>query len=122
MNIDDLTYGQIKEIMDTFDSLPTKKLNTNSPLCVGNDVYIRRPGEYHYLGKVVSVSVSDDEIVLSHASWVADGSRFSDFMTSGLSTEGIEIEPFGDGVLVSIPKMKSEVSSWKHNLPTIQIG
>ncbi len=91
-----------------------------SPLAIGNNVLIRRSGEYHYLGKIISFD--SQQIVLSNAAWVADSRYFADFMEFGLFAPGIEIEPFGNDTLVSVPRLKAEVCDWSHALPIEAIG
>ncbi len=122
MNIDDLTIRDARKFVNVLGSIPSADTDaSDSPLQVGKTVFIRRAGEYHYLGKILEVT--SDQIILSDASWVADSMRLYDFFQRGLETPGIEIEPFvGDNVTVSILRAKSEVSLWPHKLPSAQIG
>ncbi len=122
MDIKDLTIGDARKFVKVLGSISGVDTDaSDSPLQVGKTVFIRRAGEYHYLGEVIEFT--NEEIILSDASWVADSMRLYDFFQGGLETPGIEIEPFvGDNVTVSVPRAKSEVSLWPHKLPSAQIG
>jgi len=86
-----------------------------SPVQVGNSVYIRTV-TYHYTGRIVQLT--DAEIVLSDAAWIADSGRFAQAMAQGTLSE---VEPYPDGVRVSISRGADvDVSLWLHALPRTQ--
>ena len=86
-----------------------------SPVQVGNNVYIRTV-TYHYTGRIVQLS--DAEIVLDDAAWIADSGRFTQAMAHGTLSE---VEPYPGGVHVSISRGADvDVSSWLHDLPRAQ--
>ena len=86
-----------------------------SPVQVGNSVYIRTV-TYHYTGRIVQLS--DAEIVLADAAWIADSGRFAQAMAQGTLSE---VEPYPDEVRVSISRGADvDVSLWLHALPRTQ--
>jgi len=83
---------------------------SKSPLQVGNSVLIRTV-TYFQLGKVVELS--DTEVVLEDASWVADTGRFGAALKSGVFSE-VEVFP----ELVSVARGSIvDVTKWPHSLP-----
>lgn len=89
----------------------SKAVKIQSPLRVGNSVFIRTVTNY-YTGRVVGVTKS--EILLTDAAWVADTGRFADFLKTGNANE---VEPYPDGMVVSVPRDSgAEVSNWAHPL------
>ena len=89
--------------------MSTEKIK--SPLQVGNLVFIRCVTHY-FTGKVEEVT--EHEIVLSSAAWVADTGRFSEALRKGTLSE---IEPFPDPVSVGRGSVV-DVTLWNHKLPT----
>ena len=82
-----------------------------SPIAVGSKVFIRTV-THHYTGKIVALT--KEEMVLSHAAWIADNGRFSQALASGQFNE---VEPYPD-VAVSISRgAVLDVSEWQHDLP-----
>jgi hypothetical protein len=91
----------------------TKKKKIESPLRVGNTVFIRTVTHYH-VGKIVSLSKA--EIVLDGASWIASTGRWHDALKNGTLDE---VEPFVD--FVSVNRLAYvDVTYWAHPLPTAQ--
>lgn len=84
-----------------------------SPLRLGNKVFIRTVTNYH-VGQIVGLT--DDEVILTDAAWIADTARFHDALKSGIFKE---IEPFigivsvGRGAII-------DVTDWPHKLPLVQ--
>lgn len=66
---------------------------------------------FHYVGRVSFIS--DTELCLEDASWVADSGRFSKALASGALDE---LERYPDGVSVNRGSIV-DVSPWKHDLP-----
>ena len=84
-----------------------------SPLRPGNNVLIRTVTFFH-VGRVESVT--DSEILLSQASWVADTGRFHTALRTGALNE---IEPFVGPVSIN-RGVVVDVADWTHLLPTEQ--
>jgi hypothetical protein len=88
------------------------RIRPQLPLRVGNAVFIRTVTTY-YTGRIVALS--RDEVILEDAAWVAWTKRFSESMATG---EFAEVEPYPDGVLVSIGRGAIvDASTWKFLLP-----
>jgi hypothetical protein len=83
---------------------------SKSPLRVGNSVLIRTV-TYFQLGRVVELS--DTEVVLEDASWVADTGRFGAALKSGVFSE---VEVFPEPVSVARGSIV-DVTKWPHSLP-----
>ncbi len=107
MNIDDLTLGQIKEIQAMCGSKET----TSHPYPTGQNVFIRTV-TMHYTGKLVRVTNS--ELVLEDAAWIADSGRFSVALSAGTLNE---VEPYPPGEVVISRGAVVDVSRWNHALP-----
>lgn len=95
MNLDELTYGQIKEIQ----ALVCKKTSsvTRSPFEIGKK----------YLIRTVTMALSGEVkelfpqfIVLKDADWIADTGRFSEALID--QDKFNEVEPFKNDCIVSI--------------------
>ena len=110
MNIDNLTYGQIKEISNLITGGESKG---SHPFKVG-DNYLIRTVTMILVGRLEAVH--DTEFVLSSASWVADTGRFYDALKSGSLDE---VEPFKDDVVVGRGSL-IDATVWTNKLPTEQ--
>lgn len=85
-----------------------------SPLSVGQNVFIRTV-TYHYTGRVVGITES--EILLDGASWIADSGRWAAAQSNGTLNE---VEPYAPGVVSISRASVVDVSSWRHPLPLVQ--
>lgn len=83
---------------------------SKSPIRVGQAVFIRTV-TYHYTGRIIEVS--DCEIVLDQAAWIADSGRWSNALATGQLNE---IEPY-PGVISIARGAIADVSPWNHALP-----
>ncbi len=68
------------------------------PYIVGQDWFIKTATDY-YIGRLVAVT--DQELVLENAAWVADTGRFNEFMSGKAQPK--ELEPCGDTPVI-IPR------------------
>lgn len=89
MNIDDLTIKEAREIANLFG----EKVS-NPPWEVGK-IYLIRTVTMIDTG--VLVQVTDQELVLEQAAWIADTGRFSDAVKAAQFNE---VEPFPDGRVI----------------------
>ena len=90
MNIEDLTIKQARELSSIFGAQPnTKRLPFAA---IGENVFVATITA-HYTGRVTAVS--EEEVQITDAAWIADDGRFAQAMESG---DFSEIEPFPDGV------------------------
>lgn len=89
MDIDRLTVGEVKQLKALLggQDAPSKRL----PMPLGAHVFIRTVTHY-YTGKVIAVS--EEEVQLSDAAWIADTGRFAESMREFNFSE---VEPYPDG-------------------------
>ena len=106
---DNLTLGEIKELMNLFGNKPAQ----DSPFRIGES-YLIRTVTMIVLGKLESVG--EKELVMSSASWVADTGRFYDALKKGKLNE---VEPFTDDVIVGRGSI-IDATIWTHKLPKEQ--
>ena len=92
-----------------------KRGDVQSPIRVGQKVLIRAVTMY-YTGEIVGVT--DQEILIAKAAWIADTGRFSQALAKGASALN-EIEPYPDDAVVSVGRgAVIDVVTWTHELPT----
>jgi hypothetical protein len=112
MNIDELTYGQIKDISRMCGSSGAHKHGYGHLL--GKPVFIRTV-TMHYTGRLEAVH--EQELVISDAAWIADSGRFADTLRSG---DAKEVEPYPDGKVIVGRGGIIDVSAWATDLPREQ--
>ena len=88
MNIDNLTYGELKQIAALFGGAQS---SASSPYVIGKN-YLIRTVTMTLTGRVVSVGQQD--IVLMDAAWIADTGRYANAVASA---DFNEVEPYPDG-------------------------
>lgn len=91
MNINELTIAQVREIAAMFGQTVAK---ANHPFEIGQN-YLIRTVTMIDTGRVVAVTES--EIVLEDAAWIADTGRWADALAS---SEFSEVEPFPAGRVI----------------------
>lgn len=111
MNLDSLTIGEAKQLAAMFGG---KSERDDGAWTVG-EKYLIRTVTMIQVGELVSVH--SQELVLSHASWVADTGRFYDALKTG---ELSEIEPFTGSRIVIGRGAIVDAVVWDHPLPTEQ--
>lgn len=84
-----------------------------SHIQVGQTYFIRTV-TMHYTGRVTAIS--DAEILLEDAAWIADSGRFHNALKTG---ELGEVEPFVDPVVVGRAALV-DATPWRHALPREQ--
>lgn len=110
LDINDLTIKQIKEIQQMTSCCSSEE---GCPWVLGKNYFIRTV-TIHLIGKLCFVS--DKELLLKDASWVADRGRFHDALKTG---ELNEVEPFVNNVIVNRGSV-IDATVWGHCLPTEQ--
>jgi len=84
---------------------------------IGKNYFIRTV-TLHFTGKLVAVT--DKELVLVDAAWIADTGRFSQFVKGDLQSS-VEIEPYPDKEKVIVCRGGIiDAIEWKHSLPRTQ--
>ena len=89
MNLNDLTIGQAKELVNMLSSN-----GGDDPWQVGK-VYLIRTETMIDTGRLVKVT--PQELVLEDAAWIADTGRFANTLKS---LDFNEVEPFPDGQVI----------------------
>jgi hypothetical protein len=89
MNVDDLTIKQAKELAQMFP-----KCAQDHPWVIGKN-YLIRTVTMIQTGRLVAVS--QQELVLEDAAWIADTGRFADALKTGKFNE---VEPFPNGPVI----------------------
>lgn len=111
---DELTIAEAKEIAALVRG-GTLAGGKSHSLKVGNNYFVQTVTAF-YTGKLIGVTENDLE--LSEAAWIASTGRFADSLKSGVFDE---VEPFPD----EIPAIVSRgvvlcISPWPHSLPRKQ--
>lgn len=109
LDINKLTIGEIKQIQ----SLLNDNSNNDSHWKLKKHYFIRTVTMY-IVGKLELIT--DKELVLSDASWVADTGRFHNALKTG---ELNEVEPFINDVIVGRGSIV-DATIWDGLLPNIQ--
>jgi len=106
MSIDYLTLDEIKELIT---SLKASNTSSDHVFTVG-ERYLIRTVTMFIVGKLEQVT--ENELVLSSASWVADTGRFNDALKNGSFTD---VEPFINDVIVG-RRALIDATIWNHKL------
>jgi hypothetical protein len=107
---DNLTLGEIKELMSIFNKGSS---NQKEFITIGKKYFIRTVTMY-YVGQLKDFSSS--ELLLEQASWIPDTGRFHDALRDGKFSE---VEPFINDVLISRGSI-IDITEWSHKLPKDQ--
>lgn len=105
MNIDSLTLGEIKQIQ----TLIGTTVDTH-PYQIGKN-YLIRTVTMIQTGKLVAVT--NQELVLEDAAWIADTGRFSECLAKGTFNE---IEPFPNKIIIGRGSV-IDATEFTHSLP-----
>ena len=90
INIDELTLGQIKQLR----SMLGGERSSDHPYEIGAGYFIRTV-TFHLTGRLVEVT--EQELVIEDAAWIADDGRFADAIKTGAFSE---VEPYPDGKVI----------------------
>lgn len=118
MNIEDLTFGQIKEIA----SIARGSAQDNPSPYVPGSVWLWRTVTHYTVGEVDRM-VGQSIVLKSGACWVANTGRCHEFLRDGWGTKNVEAEPYPDGV-VSVVERGAVVDAqeWPHGLGRVVLG
>lgn len=106
MSLDTLTVGDLKQLVGLFSGKPTDE----HPYKIGQ-AYLIRTVTHYYTGRLARVT--QQEIVLETAAWIADTGRYSVALKSGQLNE---IEPIIGPAVIGRGAIVDAVE-WPHNLP-----
>lgn len=90
INIEELTIKEARELASLFNGKPKQE----NPYIIGKPYLIRT---VTMIDTGIVVRVTDQEIVLTDAAWIADTGRFSDAIKKA---EFNEVEPFPEGEVI----------------------
>jgi hypothetical protein len=107
MDIDSMTIGDFKKLHSMISRAP----ESGAHMQVGSS-YLIRGVTLYYVGR--AVAVTEHEVVLDDASWVADTGRFNEALRTGVLDE---VEPFPSGEAVVNRGAIMDYSLWPHALP-----
>lgn len=115
MNIDELTFGQIKQLKGMFSSSEGCSTPSSHPYKIGHN-YLIRTVTMIYTGRLVGVY--DQELVIEDAAWIAETDRWADTCKDGKLKE---VEPYvkGDQVILGRGAIL-DVCPWHKDLPETQ--
>ncbi len=108
----ELTLNDLKELLS----------NNNSPALQKKEISFWEIGKKYLIRTVTMIqigeliAVSDNELVLRDASWIAETARWYDCLKDGALNE---VEPFVADVLVNRNSI-IDATEWMHELPTTQ--
>lgn len=92
MNIDELTYGEIKQIAALANGHPQQA--SSHPYEIGKPYFIRSVNQYN---TGILKAVTEHELVLTEACWIADTGRFSEQFAKEGDAMFDEVEPWPVG-------------------------
>jgi hypothetical protein len=93
MNIEELTIKQVRELVALFGP---QQINVTHPYQIGDNYFIRTV-THHHTGKLVAVT--NQELILENAAWIADDGRLTDALKTGNFNE-VEMFPTAAQVIV----------------------
>lgn len=107
--------GKVAKIHDcqVFEPIVGQRVGVSHSFEVGK-AYLIRTVTMHYTGRVVAVT--DSDVVLEEAAWIADTGRYANSLTDGTLNE---VEPYPGQVAVCRGAMV-DFCEWKHQLPKVQ--
>lgn len=112
IDLDKLTLGELKEIAKLACCAAPQGCSKRLPMPVGTKVFIRTI-THHYTGLVSAVS--EEEVELSNAAWIADDGRFHEAMRDGTLNE---VEPYPDTARPVVNRATiSDWVIWPFDLP-----
>jgi hypothetical protein len=105
----------LREALAKLNPAPAAPVTRRLPIEIGTKLFIRTVTA-HFTGRVTRVS--EEEVELEEAAWIADDGRFADAMKTG---EFNEVEPYPDDMLVRLFRSTFlDQVVWPHQLPRVQ--
>lgn len=106
--LQELLHGSPKQMIAAAEPIRTQQASHSFEI---GKAYLIRTVTMHYTGRVVAVT--DSDVLLTDAAWIADTGRYHDSLMSG---ELSEIEPYPGRVAVCRGAMV-DFCEWTHALP-----
>ena len=112
-DLNKLSFSELKKEIECLEKEKEKATIKNKGIWQIGKNYLIRTVTMIQVGRLVEVT--DKELVLENASWVADTGRFSKFL-SGETDNKTEIEPFPDGLVFVGRGALVDCVVWEHEL------
>lgn len=109
MSLDSLTISELKTLKCLFDG-NTSVSNSAHPYKIGT-AYLIRGVTHYYTGRLVSVT--EQELVLEDAAWIADTGRYNEALETGKLNE---VEPIIGPAIIGRGALVDAVE-WPSNIP-----
>lgn len=114
-DLNKLNFSELKKELDVLENQKKKvQQKDNSPWLLEENYFIRTV-TMALMGKLVDIT--EKELILESASWIADTGRFATFLKDG---EVDEVEPFPEGQVIVGRGALIDATVWKHDLITKQ--
>jgi hypothetical protein len=103
---------KLKVLLDLMsDSNSSNEAKSNHSFVIGESYFIRTV-TMHFTGRLIAITETD--LVLEDAAWIADSGRFSEALSEGRLGE---VEPYPHQVIIGRAGI-IDASVWRHDLPT----
>ena len=112
-NLNELSFSELKDKVEELDKIKEKVTKKKEGVWIIGENYFIRTVTMALLGKLINVT--EKELVLENASWIADTGRFHQFIKEGKLDNSSEVEPFVDDVIVNRSAL-IDATVWKHKL------
>ena len=109
-DLNKLSFSELKTELDTLEEQKEKVTTKNVGVWQVGKNYVIRTVTMINIGKLIKVT--DEELVLEDACWIADAGRWMNFLKDG---EYSEAEPFQKQVIVG-RKALIDATEWVHPL------
>jgi hypothetical protein len=117
LDIENLTVRELRQLQQVFSMQSTLHAGSTAvrhPYTIGQNYFIRTV-TMHLTGRLVDVT--DLELVLEDAAWIADSGRFATAMKTGVLDE---VEPYPGGKTIVGRGAIVDAWAWPHGLPREQ--
>ena len=106
---------ELRALREAIAKINPPALSKRLPIEIGTKLFIRTVTS-HFTGRVTQVT--EEEVELEDAAWIADDGRFADALAKG---EFNEVEPYPDGMLVRLFRSTFlDMVTWPFPLPRDQ--
>lgn len=112
-DLNKLSFEDLKKEVEVLESKKeTLTKRKEGVWTIGNNYFIRTV-TMALMGKLIQVT--EQELVLSNASWIADTGRFHQFIKEGKLDNASEVEPYVDDIILGRGSI-IDATVWKHKL------
>ena len=117
-DLNKLSFIDLKNEVEILEKKKEKVSTKNVGVWKIGKNYFIRTVTMNLMGKLVNVT--DKELVLEQASWIADTGRFSNFIKECKQNSSLEVEPYGDEQVIVSRGALIDATIWTHELLTTQ--